>query len=137
MGRDELLPKKFFAHLSPSHSVPSYNILLIGGITLVAAFLMDYGQCAHLINFGALLAFSLVNIASIREYYFKAGQRTLGSFFKNFLPPAVGVIACMAIWLSLPRLTKYIGGTWLLLGFIYLLIRTKGFRQPIVMQDVF
>ena len=137
MGRDELLPKKFFAHLSPKHSVPSYNILLIGGITLVAAFLMDYGQCAHLINFGALLAFSLVNVASIREYYFRGAPRTAGSFFKNFLPPAVGVVACLAIWLSLPKLTFIIGGTWLSLGFIYLAIRTRGFRQKVVMEDVF
>jgi len=137
MGRDRMLPEKFFGHLDPKHSVPSYNILLIGAIVLVAPFFLDYGQCAHLINFGALLAFSLVNIASIREYYFKAERRTLGSFFKNFLPPAVGVVACLSIWSNLPRLTFIIGGTWLLLGFIYLLIRTKGFRQPIVMQDVF
>lgn len=137
MGRDNMLPRKFFGHLDPKHSVPSYNILLIGSIVLVAPFFLDYGQCAHLINFGALLAFSLVNIASIREYYFKSGDRSFGSFLLNFLPPAVGVVACMAIWSSLPRLTFIIGGTWLCLGLIYLTFLTRGFTRKVQMQDVF
>ena len=137
MGRDSMLPRGFFAHLSPKHSVPSYNILLIGGIVIVCSFLLDYGQCAHLINFGALLAFTLVNISSIREYYFKAEKKTVGLFLKNFLPPALGAVACMAIWISLPRLTFIIGGSWLTFGIIFLAFRTRGFRKKMVMQDVF
>lgn len=137
MGRDRMLPEKFFAHLSPKHAVPSYNILLIGAIVVVAPFYMDYGQCAHLINFGALLAFALVNVSSIREYYFRGGPRTAGSFIRNFLPPALGATACMAIWISLPRLTFIIGGSWLAIGFVYLAVRTGGFSRKIVMRDLF
>jgi putrescine importer len=137
MGRDRMLPEKFFAHLSPKQSVPSYNILLIGGIVLIAPFFLDYGQCAHLINFGALLAFTLVNVSSIREYYFRSGDRSMGSFFKNFLPPALGAVACMWIWSSLPRLTFIIGGAWLTIGFLYLLYHTRGFTRKTVLSDIF
>ncbi len=137
MGRDRILPRKFFGHLSSTSAVPSYNIILIGLMSLAGANVLTYDKCAHLINFGAFLAFILVNAASIREYFFKAEKKTVKSFLKNFLPPAVGVIACSAIWLSLPRLTFTIGGTWLAVGIIYLAIRTKGFREKLEVQDIF
>ncbi len=137
MGRDRMLPQKFFAHLSPRFAVPSWNILLIGAITLLAAFPLDYGQCAFLINFGALLAFALVNLASIRVYYFKSGNYGLGSFLKNFLPPAVGAVACMWIWKSLPPRTFLIGGSWLGLGLVYYAVRTRMFTRKIEVSDVF
>ena len=137
MGRDRMLPEKFFAHLDPKHSVPSYNILLLGVIILIAPFFLDYGECARLINFGALLAFALVNVASIREYFFRSKDYSLGSFFKNFLPPAVGVVACLWIWHSLPPLTFLIGGIWLAIGLIYLIFLTRGFTRKVSMQDVF
>ena len=137
MGRDRILPKKFFGHLSTHFAVPSYNIILIGLMCLAGANLLTYDKCAHLINFGAFLAFMLVNAASIREYFFKAEKKTVRSFLKDFLPPAVGLVACSAIWLNLPRLTFTIGGAWLSVGIIYLAIRTRGFREKLQVQDVF
>ena len=137
MGRDNMLPKKFFGHLDKKHAGPSYNIMLIGVIVLIGANTLSYDKCAHLINFGAFLAFMLVNAASIREYYFKAEQKTVKSFFKNFLPPAVGIIACFFIWQSLPRLTFIIGGLWTLVGILYLAIKSKGFQEVPEVKDVF
>jgi putrescine importer len=137
MGRDKMLPHGFFGHLSKKHAVPSYNIILIGSIALVGANVLTYDKCAHLINYGAFLAFMLVNAASIREYYFKGEQKNVKSFLTNFLPPAIGIIACFAIWQSLPWLTFIIGGAWTVIGIIYLAIRTKGFRKKVQVQDVF
>ncbi|MBN2288552.1 MAG: APC family permease [Candidatus Glassbacteria bacterium] len=137
MGRDGILPQRFFGHLSERHAVPSYNIILIGAITLAGSNLLTYDICAHLINFGAFLAFMLVNAASIREYYFKFGRRTARSLLKNFLPPAAGLAACLAIWLSLPRQTFILGGSWMLVGIAYLAVRTKGFREKLEVRDIF
>ncbi len=137
MGRDRILPRGFFGHLSEKHAVPSYNIMFVGVISLVGANVLTYDKCAHLINFGAFLAFMLVNAASIREYFFKARDKSLKAFLKNFLPPAVGLAACFAIWQNLPRLTFIIGGSWLLVGILYLAIRTRGFREKLEVQDVF
>jgi len=137
MGRDRILPRKFFGHLSEKYAVPSYNILFIGIISFIGSNYLTYDKCAHLINFGAFLAFMLVNAASIREYFFRAKEKNLGSFLKNFLPPAVGLVACFAIWWSLPPLTFKIGGAWLCVGVCYLAIRTRGFRKKFEVKDIF
>jgi hypothetical protein len=38
---------------------------------------------------------------------------------------------CLIIWLNLPLKTFVIGGSWLLVGGLYLLIKTKGFRRRV------
>ncbi len=71
----------------------------------------------------------------MREYYFKSKDKSVKSFMKNFLPPAIGFVICLIIWLNLPLKTFIIGGSWMLAGIIYLAIRTKGFRKATVMMD--
>jgi putrescine importer len=129
MGRDGVIPRRFFGHLDKRYATPTYNILLIGGITLVSTFFFDYEECAQLINFGAFFAFMGVNIASMREYYFKKQQKTVKGFFFDFLPPAVGFFICLFIWWNLPLRTFIVGGTWMVAGIIYLAFQTKGFRR--------
>jgi putrescine importer len=135
MGRDGVIPRKVFGHLDKKHHGPNYNVMIVGALALAGALLLDYAECARLINFGAFIAFMGVNIASIMEYYFKSDDKGIKSFFKNFLPPAVGFIICLIIWLNLPPLTFIIGGSWLLAGLIYLGVRTKGFKEQAVMID--
>jgi len=135
MGRDSVIPKKFFGHLDKTHAGPNYNVMFVGALALFGAFMLNYEECARLINFGAFFAFMGVNIASIREYYFKSEDKTFKNFLISFLPPAIGFIICLIIWLNLPAKTFIIGGTWMLIGIIYLAIRTKGFRKNIVMID--
>ncbi|PWT71598.1 MAG: APC family permease [Bacteroidetes bacterium] len=130
MGRDGIIPKKFFGHLDKKYQTPNYNILLIGAITLCSSFFFNYEESARLINFGAFFAFMAVNIASMREYYFKSKNKSVKSFFVDFLPAGVGFCICLFIWLNLPLKTFIIGGTWMVAGIIYLSIWTKGFRKP-------
>jgi amino acid transporter len=129
MGRDGIISKKFFGHLDRKYATPNYNILLIGGITLVSTLFFNYEECARLINFGAFFAFMAVNIASIREYYFNEQDKSVRSFMVNFLPAFIGFCICLFIWLNLPLKTFVIGGAWMIIGIIYLSIRTKGFTQ--------
>jgi putrescine importer len=135
MGRDGAIPQKVFGHLGKKNAVPTYNVLFIGGLVLIGALLLNYEECARLINFGAFFAFMGVNIASIREYFFKAKVKTVKRFLLDFVPPAIGFVICLIIWLNLPLKTFIIGGGWMLSGIIYLAIRTKGFRKPTVMMD--
>lgn len=129
MGRDSVIPKKFFGHLDKTNSGPNYNVMFVGVLALLGAFLLNYEECARLINFGAFFAFMGVNIAAIREYYFKTSDKKFKSFLLNFLPPAIGFIICLIIWLNLPAKTFIIGGSWMLAGIIYLAISTRGFRK--------
>ena len=71
MGRENVLPRAFFGHLSPRTSIPNFNVILIAGLTLAAIPFIDYQLAATLLNFGAFLAFMGVNLATIREYYFR------------------------------------------------------------------
>jgi len=135
MGRDGVIPKKIFGHLDTKHSSPNFNILIVGGLTLFGALLLNYEESARLINFGAFFAFMGVNIAAIREYFFKAGKKTIKAFLVYFLPAAAGFLFCLIIWLNMPLKTFVIGGIWMLAGIIYLAIRTKGFRESPVMID--
>ncbi len=135
MGRDGTIPKKFFGHLDKKNSSPNLNIILIGGLTLIGALLLNYEEAARLINFGAFFAFMGVNIASIREYYFRSDNKSLKRFLIHFLPAGLGFIFCLIIWMNLPLKTFIIGGTWMLTGIIYLAIRSKGFREKNIMID--
>ena len=135
MGRDGVIPKKIFGHLDKMHSGPSYNVMIVGALALLGAILLNYEECAHLINFGAFFAFMGVNIAAIKEYYFKSGEKSVKSFFVNFLTPFAGFLICLIIWLNLPAMTFIIGGSWMLIGVLYLAIRTNGFRKSAIVID--
>ena len=74
MGRDGVLPKKFFGQLKPGSNTPTNNILLIGGLAFVGAVLLNYIGSAYqhageLLNFGAFLAFMGVNLAAFFRYH--------------------------------------------------------------------
>jgi amino acid transporter len=135
MGRDKVIPNKIFAHLDKKHASPSYNVIIVGVLAYLGAVLLNYEECARLINFGAFFAFMGVNIASMREYFFKSPVKDMRSIFMNFLPPLAGFVICLIIWLNLPLKTFIIGGSWMLAGIIYLAIKTKGFRKSTVMID--
>ncbi len=135
MGRDGVIPKKIFGHLDTKHSSPNFNILIVGGLALFGAFLLNYQEAARLINFGAFFAFMGVNLASIREYFLKSDKKTIKKFLLYFLPAGIGFLFCLMIWLSLPVKTFIIGGTWMVAGIIYLAFQTKGFRESILMID--
>jgi len=41
MGRDNVVPRKLFGYLSAKHSNPSYNICMIGVLTLAGSLLLN------------------------------------------------------------------------------------------------
>ena len=135
MGRDSVLPRKFFAHLDPKRSNPSYNIILVGVLAVVGSLLLSFEHAAELLNFGAFLAFMGVNLAALRHYYFLGRGAEKRSWARDALVPILGFLFCLAIWLNLPTPAKVVGGVWLIGGATYDAIRTRGFRTPPVMLD--
>jgi amino acid transporter len=131
MGREGVLPRRLFGHLSPNTNIPNYNMILIGLLTLAAVPLISYELAATVLNFGAFVAFIGVNLATISEYYFRRREGK-PCIVADLLVPGVGFIFCLAIWLSLPIPAKVAGGVWLMLGFIYDAVKSRGFRvQPV------
>jgi amino acid transporter len=135
MGRDNVLPKKIFGYLDPKRSNPSYNIWIVGILAFLGALALDYELAAECLNFGAFLAFMGVNLATLREFYFrrKAGRKR--NFLGDLLVPGLGFVFCLGIWLSLPLPAKIVGGCWFVAGFIYDAIKTRGFRLQPAMID--
>ncbi len=129
MGRDNVIPRRIFGHLSKKNANPSYNIIIVGILALLGAMILNYEDCARLINFGAFLAFMGVNIASVKEYFIKPARWTFKAVMRDLLPPVAGFVFCLMIWLNLPLKTFILGGSWMLIGILYLLISTNGFRK--------
>ncbi len=127
MGRDNAIPKKFFAAINPRTHVPSNNIILVGVIVLVGAFLLTYSLGAQLLNFGALIAFMGVNASSFALYFLRNERKT----FTNFIVPVLGFTICLYLFLSLGIKAKIAGLCWLSAGVLYGAYRTNWFRKPL------
>ena len=133
MGRDNAIPRRFFGVVNPRTYIPSNNILLVGAVTLIGAFVLDinehgYDIGAELLNFGALFGFMGVNVSALFHYFIRRRERRL----RHLIMPVLGFLVCFYLWISLARLTLLIGGCWLGLGVLYGGWRTSGFRKPLV-----
>jgi putrescine importer len=135
MGRDNVLPRKFFAYLDPKKCNPTRNILLVGVLAFGGALVMNYELAAECLNFGAFMAFMGVNLAALRQFYFRPELERKRGFFKDALAPSLGFLFCLGIWVSLPKPAKLVGGLWLAAGICYYAIKTRGFREKPAMID--
>jgi amino acid transporter len=129
MGRDGVLPQKFFSHLSGKTSTPDFNILFIAALTLVISLIISYQGAAELLNFGAFLAFMGVNLAALRQFYFLRPPNEKRNILTDAALPLLGFVVCFIIWISLPLPAKLVGGIWLVAGVIFLILKTRGFKE--------
>ena len=79
------------------------------------------------INFGAFVGFTMVNV-SVIAYYFQHRSEQPNRFLYVVLP-AIGATVDLYLLFNLDILAKLVGGSWLLLGLIYLAFLTRGFTQ--------
>lgn len=128
MGRDGVLPKAFFGTLSERFGTPVGSIVLCGVVALLALE-MDVTTSTSFINFGAFLAFSLVNLSVIFHYWIGSRERGLRELVLFLLFPLIGLVADLWLMVSLDHLAIYLGLSWLTVGIIYLGLLTGGFRQ--------
>lgn len=129
MGRDGVLPKKVFGYLHPKFRTPVFNIAIAGALCLIAIeFDADLGY--SLIAFGALVAFTFVNISVIAKFYVKESRRkTAMDNIKYLVLPVLGVLTVSSLWFSLDSHAMFLGLTWAGLGFTYMAILTRGFSR--------
>jgi len=132
MGRSNAIPKKFFGAIHPKTRIPANNVIFVGVIALIGAFLLTYDIGAELLNFGALIAFMGVNLASLTHYYVRGADRTLG----QLIPPLLGFFICLFIWIHLSNLALIAGSIWMIAGIAYGAWKTRGFQSDLVNFDV-
>jgi amino acid transporter len=133
MGRSNALPKGFFGAIDPKHHVPRNNVIFVGAIALAAALLVTYGLFsyglgAEMLNFGALIAFMGVNAAAFMRYYVRNPVKKL----TNLLPPVLGFVICLLLWLNLSTPAKIAGVIWMAVGIGFGAWKTRGFRGNLI-----
>lgn len=140
MGRDGVLPRKFFAHLHRETNTPTYNILLIGAIAYGGAVGLNYignayEHAGELLNFGAFLAFMGVNLSTFWHFSVVRRHERRRRILGDAILPLIGFAFCALIWLNLNIIAKIVGGIWFAIGFLYIAITTNGFRAEPKMID--
>ncbi|VVM55116.1 Putrescine importer PuuP [Pseudomonas fluorescens] len=128
MGRDGVLPKSFFGTLHARFGTPVNSILLCAVVALLALKL-DVTTSTSFINFGAFLAFSLVNLSVIFHYWIGGEKEGLREMVLFLLFPFIGLVADLWLMVSLDHLAVYLGLSWLAIGVVYLAVLTGGFRR--------
>jgi amino acid transporter len=130
MGRDNILPKKFFGNLSPRFQTPVNNILLTSVISLTAIFYQDnlFGA-ASLISFGAVTGFFMVNLSVVFHYYIKQKMRGGKNTLKYLIAPGIGMLSLIVVFINIETNAKILGSVWLAVGIVYLAVKTKGFKE--------
>jgi putrescine importer len=162
MGRGKALPQSFFGVVDPNKHVPRNNVIFVGAIALVGAFIISYGLGAEMLNFGALIAFMGVNLAAFYRYHVReGGKKPLPPLLISALvialvllpaqsywflviagaalailavwtPPLAGFVICFFLWKNLSWKAWIVGGIWMIVGIAFGAIKTRGFRGNLI-----
>ncbi|MFJ5763406.1 APC family permease [Neobacillus sp. NPDC093182] len=128
MGRDKVFPEKWFGYVHPKWRTPAINVLIVGVISLSAWF-FDLVTATSLINFGALMAFTFVNLSVISHFAVREKMhRTPKGFFDYVIMPLIGAGLVGVLWINLELSSLVMGGGWFLIGLAYLVFLTKAFK---------
>jgi amino acid transporter len=119
MGRDNTLPARFFGHVDEKTNVPSRNVLFTGAVALAGAFTISYQLGAELLNFGAFLAFTAVNLTAFTHYFVRGKDRG----WTYLALPLTGSAVCLYIWSSLRWQAQVMGVIWISVGAVYAVVR--------------
>jgi amino acid transporter len=125
MGRDGILPK-FFGKVHPKYRTPFNATIFIGVLSVVVAIIAGLEFLAGLLSFGALLGFMTLNLTVIWHFYIKKADKGLKASLKYLVSPLIGFVVCLYIFLGLGSAAFIVGGIWMLLGFVYILVKTRG-----------
>lgn len=128
MGRDNILPRKFFGYVHPTLRTPVYNVILVGIVSLSAIF-FSLEMAVSFISFGALIAFTFVNLSVIAHYAVTMKMyNTVKGLFSYVIMPLIGASLVAILWFNLEQSAFMLGIGWATIGFMYLLYATKFFR---------
>ncbi|MCB0898851.1 MAG: APC family permease [Actinobacteria bacterium] len=135
MGRNGRGPiSRFFGYVHPTFHTPAYAIVFVGLVSLLAiAFNLDF--VASLINFGALIAFTFVNLTVIAYFAFR--QREVHSprdIWRNIVLPGIGVMLTVLLWVYLSAESTRYGIIWFAIGVVVLLWITRFLRKPMTIH---
>jgi amino acid transporter len=129
MGRDGVLPRRAFGYLHPTFRTPVFNLCLVAAAGLLATRL-SLATATSFINFGAFLAFTVVNVCVIAAWirFHKRDEHLTATGY--VVLPVLGAVVDVYLITKLGSNALLLGGGWLVIGVVYLLVLTRGLRQP-------
>lgn len=131
MGRDGVFPSRIFGYIHPVWRTPVFNVLLVGAVALLAID-FDLVTATALINFGALIAFTFVNLSVISQFWIREKRnKTIKDNINYLILPLLGALTVGALWINLEESSMILGLIWAAIGVVYLACVTKSFRNPV------
>jgi putrescine importer len=128
MGRNGVLPKKLFGYVHPKYRTPAFNVILVGVISLLA-ITPSLELVSSFINFGALIAFTFVNLSVIAHFVFRHKRfKTVKDIFSYLIMPLLGAGSTGILWSNLQKDALIGGIIWAVIGLAYLLVQIKFFK---------
>ncbi|MFS2280516.1 APC family permease [Microbacterium sp. OR21] len=128
MGRDRLLPNRVFAFVHPRFRTPAGAVIVVAVISL-AGLMLDLMTLSSLISFGALVAFSIVNLSVIKHFLVDQRERGTRALLIHGALPGIGFLLTVWLWTSLSGTALVVGLAWTALGACYLLVTTRFLRK--------
>ena len=130
MGRDNVFPERVFGYVHPKWRTPALNVIMVGIVALSALY-FDLVTATALINFGALVAFTFVNLSVYNHFWRRKGMnKTWKDRFHYLLLPLIGAVTVGVLWINLEATSLTLGLIWAALGVLYLTWLTRRFRKP-------
>ena len=124
----------FLSYIHPRFLTPLHAVLIVGAVSLLAVrFTLEF--ISSMINFGALIAFTVVNLTVILYYAGRLKQRnTPMEIFTNIVLPFIGMCLTAVLWINLHFDALLYGAIWFVVGLILLVYVTRGLRKPMTMK---
>jgi amino acid transporter len=137
MARDRQLPS-FLRRIDPKHDVPVAATLLVAVVSLAFGIyltLLPDGLTviSSLVNFGALTAFAILNVAVIWYYIGKQHSRR---WFVHLVCPVLGLVVLVFVLINARSSAQIVGLAWLAIGVVLgVVLRRRGIDTTISASD--
>jgi len=137
MGRNGVLPKRIFGTVHPTRHTPVGSVIVVGLVSLLA-IKPSLELISSMINFGALVAFTFVNLSVIAFFAWRRREhKTTKHVMTNVVLPLAGTAMTGILWSFLHTDALIAGGVWAAIGVIYAIVlpRLTGRRVSDVALD--
>ena len=126
MGRNGVLrPQRLWGYVSPRRHTPVYATVAVGAVSLLAVA-PSLELVSSMINFGALVAFTAVNLSVLAWFAVRRRQfRTVKQVATNIALPVIGMAMTGLLWSFLHADALISGLIWVSIGVIYAVVLTK------------
>lgn len=130
MARDRQLPR-FLSTIHPTRKVPANATFVVAGISLALGLFLvtqpnGLAEISTLVNFGALTAFSLLNIAVV--WWFVVRQKSR-RWFVHLVLPLLGLGILIAVIVNASIAAQILGIAWLVVGIVVAVVLTRTGRM--------